>query len=65
MIKPLTVLLVFATAFTLTTGARAEPTEISVHVLSRDAKFVGTSMGGARVVIENVQTGEVLAQGLT
>lgn len=65
MIKSLIRLLTLATAFGVTTGAWAEPTEISVHVLSRDAKFVGTSMGGARVIIENVETGEVLAQGLT
>ena len=65
MIKSLTHLLILATTYTLAAGVWAEPTEISVHVLSRDAKFVGTSMGGARVIIENVQTGEVLAQGLT
>ena len=65
MITRLTHLLILATALGLATGVRAKPTEVTVHVLSRDAKFVGTSMGGARVIIENVQTGEVLAQGLT
>ncbi|WP_204377321.1 hypothetical protein [Methyloceanibacter superfactus] len=29
--------------------ALAEPTEITIRVLSKDGKFVGTSMGGARV----------------
>lgn len=43
----------------------AEPTEITVRVLSRDAKFVGTSMGGARIVVRDVHTGEVLASGVT
>lgn len=65
MLKPLTQLVILVTVFTLGAGVWAEPTDISVQVLSRDAKFVGTSMGGARVIIENVQTGQVLAQGLT
>ena len=43
----------------------AEPTEITVRVLGKDSKFVGTSMGGARVILRDAQTGEVLAQGVT
>lgn len=46
-------------------GAQAEPTDIVVRVLSRDAKFVGTSMGGMRVTLRDAHTGEVLATGLT
>jgi hypothetical protein len=45
--------------------AQAQPTEITVRVLARDAKFIGTSMGGARVTITDAETGEVLAEGLT
>lgn len=45
--------------------AQAEPTEITVRVLSKDAKFVGTSMGGARVTLRDAHTREVLATGLT
>jgi hypothetical protein len=44
---------------------QAQPTEITVRVLARDAKFIGTSMGGARVTITDAETGEVLAEGLT
>ncbi len=43
----------------------AEPTEVVVRVLSKDAKFVGTSMGGVRITLRNVETGELLATGLT
>ncbi len=43
----------------------AEETKIDVRVLSKGAKFIGSSMGGARVVIENAETGEVLASGKT
>ncbi|MGV1013815.1 MAG: hypothetical protein ACOYB4_02475 [Methyloceanibacter sp.] len=46
-------------------AAQAEPTEIVVRVLSGDAKFIGTSMGGVRVVLRDAQTGEILASGVT
>jgi hypothetical protein len=45
--------------------ARAEPTEITVRVIGKDSKFVGSSMGGARVIVRDAQTGEILAQGIT
>ena len=43
----------------------AEPTDITVRVLSKDAKFIGTSMGGMRIVLRDAGTGEVLASGVT
>ena len=43
----------------------ATDTDITVRVLSRDAKFVGTLMGGARVVLRDAHTGELLAHGVT
>ncbi len=46
-------------------SAWAVPTEITVRVKSKDAKFVGTTMGGVLVTIKNVQTGELLAKGST
>lgn len=46
-------------------SALAVPTEITVHVKTKDAKFLGTLMGGASVSIKDVQTGELLATGLT
>lgn len=45
--------------------ARAEPTEITVRVLSRDAKFIGSSMGSVKVTIADEASGQVLAEGLT
>ena len=54
------------TALILMAGAAwAEPTEIAVRVLSKDAKFVGTSMGGARITLRDADTGELLATGVT
>jgi hypothetical protein len=43
----------------------AEPTALSVHVLAHDAKFIGDSMGGVRISIRDLETGEMLAQGVT
>ncbi|XSG81370.1 MAG: hypothetical protein ACPW61_09810 [Methyloligella sp. ZOD6] len=45
--------------------AHAEPTEITVRVLGKDSKFVGTSMGGVQIVLRDAETGEVLARGVT
>jgi len=45
--------------------AYAVPTNITVRVKTRDAKFMGTNMGGALITIKNVVTGELLASGLT
>lgn len=50
---------------TLAVPLGAEETAVTVRVLSRDAKFIGTSMGGARVTIRDAGTGELLAEGVT
>ena len=61
------------TALTLIAGlstigvndAWAEPTDITVRVISRDAKFIGTSMGGVRVTLRDAETRNILATGVT
>lgn len=45
--------------------ATAEPTPVTVHVISKDAKFIGDSMGGAEVVLRDAKTGRLLAKGVT
>ncbi|MEX0951013.1 MAG: hypothetical protein WDZ86_01900 [Gammaproteobacteria bacterium] len=40
-------------------------TRIDVRVLSRGAKFIGTSMGGAEIVLRDADTGEIYARGVT
>lgn len=42
-----------------------EPTKVVVRAKSKDAKFIGTSMGGAHITITNTVTGQVLAEGVT
>jgi len=46
-------------------ATRAEPTHLEVRVLSKGAKFVGTSMGGVLITIRDADTGELLAEGAT
>ncbi|MEQ8663894.1 MAG: hypothetical protein RLW62_23995 [Gammaproteobacteria bacterium] len=52
-------------AVLLAASAVAAPTTITVRVLSRDAKFVGSSMGGVRVTLTDVHSGALLASGVT
>jgi hypothetical protein len=58
-------LVVLLAAALLAPAVRAEPTQVEVRVLSKGAKFVGTSMGGVQVVIRDADSGELLAQGVT
>lgn len=43
----------------------AIPTKVIVRAKAKDAKFIGTSIGGAMVIIRNQLTQEILAQGTT
>jgi hypothetical protein len=43
----------------------AQETTVMVRVHSKDAKFIGSSIGGARIIVKNEATGEVLAEGIT
>jgi len=58
-------LFIAALLMVLTGISWAVPTKITVRAKSKDAKFIGSSMGGALVVLRDAETGEVLAEGLT
>ncbi|MBL7049808.1 MAG: hypothetical protein ISR96_09875 [Nitrospira sp.] len=45
--------------------AEAVPTKVVVKARSKDAKFIGSSMGGAAIVLRDSVSGKVLAEGLT
>jgi hypothetical protein len=47
------------------TGARAEPTAVTVRAIARDAKFIGDAMGGVAITLTDAKTGRRLASGLT
>ena len=39
------------------------PTKVIISVVSKDAKVIGSGVGGAFVRIKNIETGEILAEG--
>ncbi|WP_159466657.1 hypothetical protein [Dyadobacter sp. 3J3] len=43
----------------------AQPTKLVIRAKAKDAKFIGTGIGGAHVIVKNEMTGEILAKGLT
>lgn len=45
-------------------GGEATPTRLVVRVVSHDAKVIGSGVGGARVVVRDAESGEVLAEGV-
>jgi len=47
----------------LTFSAEKIPTRIIVRVISKDAKVIGSGVGGAFVRVKSLETGEILAQG--
>ncbi|MBI4847822.1 MAG: hypothetical protein HY808_04490 [Nitrospirae bacterium] len=55
----------FLTGILFLNTVEAMQTKVIVRIKSKDAKFVGTSMGGALITIRDVETGKVLAEGLT
>lgn len=58
-------LVVLISVLAVSFSVSAEPTDVTVRVISKGAKFVGTSMGGVRIVITDAETGELLATGVT
>lgn len=44
--------------------AASDTTRLTVHVVARDAKLIGSSVGGARVTVRDAASGEVLAEGV-
>ena len=63
MIMRTTLLLLLLGLFTL--SAQATTTTIIIRAKAKDAKFIGSSVGGAHVVVRNKLTNEIMAQGLT
>lgn len=45
--------------------ASAQETSVMIRVQSKDAKFIGTSIGGAKITVKDDLTGKILAEGIT
>ncbi|WP_237390655.1 hypothetical protein [Fulvivirga sediminis] len=56
-------MLVILMLFTILSNAT--PTKLVVRAKAKDAKFIGSSIGGALVVVRKTTTGEILAEGMT
>jgi len=54
--------LLFLSLF-LCSNSFAEPTNIMIRAKAVDAKFIGTSVGGVKAIVEDAETGEILDQG--
>lgn len=46
-------------------ASRAQTTQLVVRAKAKDAKFIGTAIGGAYIIVRNNTTGEILAKGIT
>lgn len=64
MKKAVALLFIFFVTVTLE-GFAQKSTTLVVRAVAKDAKFIGSSMGGAFVTIKKVNSGEVLASGVT
>lgn len=45
--------------------AFAKPTRLVVRAKAKDAKFIGSSIGGARIIVRDAVSGSLLAEGFT
>ncbi|MFW6325093.1 MAG: hypothetical protein ACOC0U_08535 [Desulfovibrionales bacterium] len=58
-------LMIFASESSLGSQPEDMTVELTVQVIARGSKLIGTSMGGMRIVIQDAETGEVLEEGVT
>jgi hypothetical protein len=54
--------LIFVSPLLAQTGGKE--TKVMIHAIARDAKVIGTHVGGARITVRDTSTGEILAQGM-
>src|ERR1700719_1543924 len=55
-------LLLFSSSLFAQTGSKE--TKVMIRAVARDAKVIGTHVGGARITVKDAATGEILAQGM-
>ncbi|MDF0716732.1 hypothetical protein PY092_11270 [Muricauda sp. 334s03] len=57
--------ILFLAVLSICMNAFATETKLMVRAKAKDAKFVGSSIGGAHVIVRNAVNGEILAEGNT
>src|ERR1700684_1279951 len=55
------ILILVSPLFAQTSG---KETKIMIRAVARDAKVIGTHVGGAKITVRDAATGEILAQGM-
>jgi hypothetical protein len=55
-------ILIFVSPVIAQTGGKE--TKVMIRAIARDAKVIGTHVGGARITVKDAATGEILAQGI-
>lgn len=60
----LTAIIPIATLGGLATSLEAQATKVLVRVVARDAKIIGSGVGGVHVTIRDAESGAVLAEGV-
>ncbi len=55
-------ILLFVSPLIAQTGGKE--TKVMIRAIARDAKVIGTHVGGARITVKDAATGEILAQGI-
>ena len=55
-------ILIFVSPLIAQTGGKE--TKVMIRAIARDAKVIGTHVGGARITVKDAATGEILAQGI-
>ena len=55
-------ILIFVSPLFAQTGSKE--TKVMIRAIARDAKVIGTHVGGARITVRDTATGEILAQGM-
>lgn len=57
--------LILSALLILSFSLQAQETKVTVRAKAKDAKFIGSSLGGALIMIKDANTGELLAKGIT
>src|SRR5258708_40135816 len=55
-------ILIFVSPLFAQTGGKE--TKVMIRAIARDAKVIGTHVGGAKITVRDTATGEILAQGM-
>lgn len=58
-------ILLIVSLLVLPAALYAQETSVMIRVQSKDAKFIGSSIGGAKIIVKEDLTGEILAEGIT